>query len=116
MFMMLPGIQPDELMMLQNITKDLTVTQQQQFYSFYQGKRKEQQTLMIFTLVGFFGVAGIQRFVTGDTVMGILFLLTIGFCGIGTIIDLVNIRQMTNDYNQKQAIESLNMVRMVNRY
>lgn len=112
MLMMLPGLQPDEILLIQNITKDMTEAQQQQFFLFYRGKRKEQQTLLIMTLLGFFGVAGIQRLVTGETVLGILYLVTIGFCGVGTIIDLININQITSDFNQKQAIEAANLVKM----
>lgn len=113
--MMLPGLQPDELLMIQSLTKEMTDVQQQQFFALYQGRRKEQQTLLILTLAGFFGIAGIQRFVVGDIALGILYLLTLGFCGIGTIIDLVNIKNMTSDYNQKQAVEAANMVRMMVR-
>jgi TM2 domain-containing membrane protein YozV len=114
MFAMLPGIQPDELYFIQELTKDMNPQQKQQFYSLYQGKRKERQTLVLLTIVGFFGVAGIQRFVIGQTGMGILYLVTIGFCGIGTIIDLININSMTTNFNQKQAAESVAMVRMMN--
>jgi TM2 domain-containing membrane protein YozV len=113
MLMILPGMQPDELMVVQNLTKGMTENQQQQFYTFYQGKRKEKQNLMILTLIGFFGVAGIQRFIVGETAMGILYLLTLGFCGIGTIIDLVNIDKMVSNFNQKQALETANMVKMM---
>src|SRR5690349_6750563 len=113
MLMMLPGIEPDELLLLQNLTKDMNEQQQQQFIAFYQGKRKEQQTMLILTLLGFFGVAGIQRFVIGETGMGIVYLITIGFCGIGTIVDLINIKKMTSEFNQKQAVETANMVRMM---
>ena len=113
--MMMSGLQPEELVMIQNLTKEMTEYQQQQFFMFYNGKRKKQQDLTIMTLIGFFGVAGIQRFVIGETGMGILYLLTIGFCGIGTIIDLINIRDMTMDYNQKQAMEAANMVRIMGR-
>lgn len=115
MFMMLPGIQPDELAFIQGITKEMTDAQQQQFFMFYQGKRKDQQNLTLMTVIGFFGVAGIQRFMTGETVLGILFLLTAGFCGIGTIIDLVNIKSITYQFNQKQAMECANMVRMMTK-
>ncbi|MDZ4204879.1 MAG: TM2 domain-containing protein [Bacteroidales bacterium] len=113
MFMMLPGLQAEELMFIQSITKDMTETQQQHFITLYQNKRKDQQTLMIMTLVGFVGIAGIQRFVVGEPGMGILFLLTVGFCGIGTIIDLVNIKSIALNFNQKQAIEAANMVKMM---
>jgi TM2 domain-containing membrane protein YozV len=115
MLMMLPDLQPDELLFLQSITQDMTEMQQQQFFTLYRGKRKEKQTLLLLTLIGFFGIAGIQRFVVGEVGLGILYLVTIGFCGIGTIIDLVNINQLTFGYNQKQAIESATMVQMMTR-
>lgn len=115
LLMTLPGLQPDELVVIQEITRDMTETQKQQFIMFYKGKRKQQQELLILTLIGFFGVAGIQRFVLGEIGMGILYLLTIGFCGIGTIIDIVNHRSMTAQYNQKEAIESAGMVKMISK-
>jgi len=99
--------------MIQSLMKEMTEKQQQLFVSIYQGRRKDQQTMLIFTLIGFLGVAGIQRFVIGDVVMGILFLLTCGFCGIGTIIDAINIGRMTSDFNQRQAIEAAAMVGMM---
>ena len=113
MLMMLPGIQPDEFLVIQNLTKDFSEAQQRQFLMFYAGKRKDQQTLMILTIIGFFGVAGIQRFMIGQVGMGLLYFFTAGFCGIGTIIDLVNINKMTSDYNQKAAMETAYMVKMM---
>ena len=113
MFSLLQGIQPDELLTIQHLTNDMTPAQQQQFVMFYQGKRKDEQTLLIMTLIGFFGVAGIQRFVVGQTAMGVLYLITLGFCFIGTIVDLVNIKSMAYEYNQRQAVESANMVKML---
>lgn len=115
MLMLLPDLQPDELLLIQNLTKEMTEGQQQQFYAFYKSKRKEKKDLLILTIIGFFGVAGIQRFVIGETGMGILYLITIGFCGIGTIIDLVNLDRMVSKFNQKQAVETANMVRMMSR-
>ena len=113
MLMMLPGLQPDELVIIQNITKDMTELQQQQFIQFYSGKRREEQSIMILTIIGFFGIAGIQRFVVGDIALGILYLFTVGFCGIGTIIDLVNAKRMTADFNYKKAVEAAQMVGMM---
>ena len=115
LYMTLPGIQRDELLVIQAITKDMNETQRQQFFAFYRGRRKEQQILLIMTLIGFFGFAGIQRFVTGDIVMGIIFFITLGFCGIGTIIDLININKITSDYNQKQAVETANLVKTMGK-
>jgi TM2 domain-containing membrane protein YozV len=113
MLMMMPGLQPEELMFLQGVMNELTEQQQRQFLMMYQGKRKDLQTMTILTAIGFFGIAGIQRFITGDIALGVIYFLTCGFCFIGTIIDLVNIKRMTNDFNQKQAIDAATMVKMM---
>jgi TM2 domain-containing membrane protein YozV len=115
MLMMLPDLQPDELMLIQSLTKDMSEEQQRQFYMFLKSKRKEKKDLLILTIIGFFGVAGIQRFVLGEVGMGILYLFTAGLCGIGTIIDLVNLDRMVSKYNQKQAFETATMVKMMTR-
>jgi len=115
MFSMFPGIQPDELLFIQHLTSDMTEAQQQQFVSLYSGRRKEQQTLLIMTLLGFVGFAGIQRFVVGEIGMGILFFFTGGFCCIGTIIDLINIGTITSRYNQKQAGEVAHLVMLMTK-
>lgn len=113
MLMMLPDLQPDELMLIQTLTNEMTENQQQQFYTLFRSKRKEKKDLMVFTIIGFFGVAGIQRFIVGDTGIGVLYVLTMGFCGIGTIIDLINLDNMVSKFNQKQAYETASMVRMM---
>jgi TM2 domain-containing membrane protein YozV len=78
----------------------------------YSGKRRSPQEILIFTLLGFICVSGIQRFITGQIVMGIIFLITLGFCGIGTIVDLVNHRNIATEYNQKMAYESFQITKM----
>jgi TM2 domain-containing membrane protein YozV len=67
--------------------------------------------ILLLTLVGFLGIAGINRFVLGQMGMGVLYFLTLGFCGIGVIIDLINHKKLTSEYNQKQAFEVANMMR-----
>lgn len=114
-FMMLPGLQPDEMLLLQELLKEMNENQKQQFFMLYQGRRKDQQTMLLLTAIGFLGVAGIQRFIVGDIVLGIVYLLTLGFCGIGTIIDMINIKSMTYEFNRKQAFECADMVRFMGR-
>lgn len=112
LLMLLPNIEQEEMMLLNDLTKDLNDEQQKNFFAVYQGRRKDPQTIMIVTILGFLIVAGIQRFMLNQIGMGILYLFTGGLCLIGTIIDLVNYKKMTLDFNRTQAIEALAMSRM----
>jgi hypothetical protein len=51
--------------------------------------------------------------VVGNIAIGVLYMLTGGVCGIGTIIDLVNHRKITSEYNQTQAYEVASTMRML---
>ena len=112
LLMLLPNIEQEEMMLLNDLTKDLNDEQQKNFFAVYQGRRKDPQTIMIVTILGFLIVAGIQRFMLNQIGMGILYLFTGGLCLIGTIIDLVNYKKMTLEFNRTQAMEALAMSRM----
>jgi TM2 domain-containing membrane protein YozV len=111
-YMMLPGISPEEISFLQQATNGLDENQQKYFFNVYAGKRKSPQDVLIFTLIGFLGIAGIHRFILGQIGMGILYFFTGGFCLIGTIVDLVNHKSLALDYNKKMAYESFQLVKM----
>jgi len=111
-YMSLSGMSPEEIGFLQQATATLTENQQKYFFMVYTGKRKSPQDLLIFTLIGFFGVAGIQRFVIGQIGMGLLYLFTGGFCAIGTIVDLINYRSLALEYNKQMAYESYHVSKM----
>ncbi len=113
-FMSLPGISPQEYSYLQSATEGLSEQQLRTFLMIYQGKRKNPTDIMLLTFLGFFGIAGIQRVFTGQIGMGILYFLTCGLCFIGTVVDLINHKQLTNEYNQRMVFESMQMVRMTN--
>jgi TM2 domain-containing membrane protein YozV len=113
-YMMLPGISPEEIGFLQQATAKLDENQQRGFYNVYAGKRKSPQDILLFTLLGFIIVAGVQRFVVGQIGMGILYLFTGGFCLIGTIVDLINHKTLALEYNKKMAYESFQIVTMGN--
>lgn len=53
------------------------------------GNPKSKTTAIILCCCGFFGIAGLHKFYEGKTGSGILYLCTIGWCFIGTIIDLI---------------------------
>src|SRR5690606_14882912 len=101
--MSIQGVTPEELMYLQQATASLSDEQLRNFVFLYSGKRKNAQDILLFTLIGFLGFAGIQRFVLNQVAMGIIYFLTIGFCWIGTIVDLINHKSMTDEYNQRMA-------------
>ncbi|HQV00637.1 MAG: TM2 domain-containing protein [Bacteroidia bacterium] len=109
--MMLPNIEAEEIMFLQNVTKDLTADQDRNFFMIYQSRRKDPQTIMLVTILGFVVVAGIQRFMLNQIGMGLLYFFTGGLCLIGTIIDLINFKKMTFTYNQQMAMEALQICR-----
>lgn len=101
--MLLPEIVGDEQMLISGLLKNMDDETAQQFANVYRVRRKDPQTILLLTLVGFLGIAGIQRFFVDQIGMGILYVLTAGICFIGTIIDLINYKRIAFDYNQQQA-------------
>jgi TM2 domain-containing membrane protein YozV len=111
-YMGLPGISPEELNFLQQATADLNENQRKYFYMVYSGKRKNPQDILLFTLLGFIGAAGVQRFIVGQIGMGLLFFFTGGLCLIGTIVDLINHKSLALEYDRKMAYESYQIAKM----
>ena len=66
---------------------------------------KDTTTMLIISI--FLGEWGVDRFLLGHIGMGILKLLTWGGCGILWLIDLINYKKLTQDYNYKTFIEAL---------
>ncbi|HLS32421.1 MAG TPA: NINE protein [Brevibacterium sp.] len=64
---------------------------------------KDEGLALVLTIVGFFFVAGLQYFYLGKIFTGILFLLTLGFLYVGTIISLFTIRGETRRVNARRA-------------
>lgn len=58
---------------------------------------KDPTTMLILSL--FLGSLGVDRFMLGDTGMGVLKLLTGGCCGILTIIDWFGVQNKTKELN-----------------
>jgi hypothetical protein len=101
---------PEELLTVNNIVKNLSEEQIQQFVMIYRSKRKDPQTILITCLLGFVGFAGIHRFIVNEIGMGILYFLTGGLCLIGTIVDLVNHKNIAHDFNEKMIRETMMMM------
>ena len=58
---------------------------------------KDPTTILLVSL--FLGVLGIDRFMLGETGMGILKLLTGGLCGILTIVDWFSLHKKAKELN-----------------
>lgn len=106
----LPELEGMELGYIQGILKNMNDEQASLFAQVYRARRKDSQMVLILALLGFFGFAGLHRFILGQIGLGILYLLTIGLCWIGTIVDLVNYKSLAYEYNVKIAHETLSMM------
>ncbi len=111
---LMPTLEGDEMVFIQGLLKDMPDNQAQQFATVYNSRRKDPQTILLTTLLGFIVLAGVQRFIVGQIGMGLLYLFTAGFCFIGTIIDLVNHKKLAFDYNTQVAQQVVVMVKASN--
>jgi TM2 domain-containing membrane protein YozV len=111
---LMPTLEGDEMTYIQGLIKEMSDNQAQQFANIYNSRRKDPQTILLTTLLGFLGFAGVQRFLLEQIGMGLLFLFTVGFCFIGTIIDLVNHKKLAFEYNTRVAQQVAVMVRASN--
>ena len=107
---MVPQLETEELIFLNNLTRDLSDEELRQFASIYATRRKPADTILICTILGFVVIAGVQRFVMGQIGMGLLYLFTGGLCLVGTIVDLVNYKRLTLEYNHQQAMAAMVMI------
>ena len=106
----LPELQGEEMIYVQNILKDMDEVKARNFANVYRSRRREPMLILVTALLGFVGFAGIHRFLLNQIGMGILYLFTAGLCFIGTIVDLVNYQKLAFEYNQKVANEVLVMI------
>ncbi len=103
---------PEELIQINALTVNFTEAEIRQFVMMYRNKRKDPQTILLCCLLGFVCFAGIHRFILNQVGMGILYLFTGGLCLIGTIVDAVNHKQLTLEYNQKMIGETMAMMQL----
>ena len=66
---------------------------------------KDPTTMLLVSI--FLGELGVDRFMLGETGMGILKLLTAGLCGILWLIDLSGITKKVKEYNYNELMKIL---------
>lgn len=60
---------------------------------------KSATTAYILWLIGGFGLLGLHRFYLGSWKTGLLYFFTLGFFGIGALLDLFTIPGQVTKYN-----------------
>lgn len=96
-----------EAVQLPTIRQKLLELSDDKFMAVQATEYKNPTTLLIVSLlVGGFGV---DRFMLGETGMGVLKLLTCGVCGILTIIDWFTIRKKAREKNYQKFLLSVQM-------
>jgi hypothetical protein len=108
------GMTMEEYSFIHHASAGLSQNQMQTFMLVYDSRRKNPTDILLATLLGFLGLAGIQRFMTGQYLLGFMYLVTGGFFGIGTIVDLITYKSITNDYNRHLAYECYHIARAAN--
>ncbi|MBK6812808.1 MAG: TM2 domain-containing protein [Sandaracinaceae bacterium] len=95
---------------LASLQQGMNDHQKMLFLTQYNAGKKDRGTAL---LLGFlFGVLGADRFYVGDTALGVLKLLTFGFCGVMALDRLgVLIMGRTDQINRQKAQEIVMMMR-----
>jgi len=107
-----PGVTFEEMTFLQQAVTGLTENQMRTFQMMYSGKRKKESDVQLYCILGILLCPGLQRFILGQIGMGILYLFTWGLCIIGSIVDIVNYKKLTFEYNKEKAFECYQMAKM----
>ena len=102
---LLPEVSGEEFTGVDALAREMSDDQASVFAASYRAQRKDPNTILLLTILGFVVVAGVQRFYLGQILMGLLYLFTAGLCLIGTIIDVINHKKLATEYNLKVAKE-----------
>lgn len=94
---------PEEKIML--LKEKLLQADEQTFSMISVLELKDPTTLLLISI--FVGSLGIDRFMLGDTGMGILKLLTCGCCGVLTIIDWFTVSKKAKEMNFNNVMARL---------
>ena len=111
LYQLLPELQGDEMIFVSGLLKNVDEETARRFATVYRSQRKEPQTVLLMSLIGFVGIAGVHRFYLEQIGFGLLYLFTAGICFIGTIIDIINHKDLAFEYNQKKAQEVFYMIK-----
>lgn len=102
------NFEPAQLLM---IKRELENFDDDKFLSLQGIEFKKPMTVLLLSI--FLGCYGVDRFILGDTGLGVAKLLTCGGCGIWTIIDWFSVQKRTKENNFKKYVEWKNIQSMM---
>ncbi len=71
---------------------------------------KNKGVAYLLWLLGIFGVLGLHRFYLGKIGTGLLWFLSLGLMGLGSLIDLFTLGGQVERYNTKQELKEMREV------
>lgn len=107
----IPEAETDEAMYLAKVLEGVSDETAERFSKAYRTRRKDPQMILILCLLSFVGLSGIHRIMLKQVGMGLLYFFTAGLCLIGTIVDLINYKDMTFRYNSVVAQKVLKQLK-----
>lgn len=100
----------EEMITVKQKLQGLSDSQQEQFLGVYLARRRDTLLILLCTLMGFVGFAGIQRFITNRIGLGLLYFFTGGLLLIGSIVDLIKYKKIALNYNLKVLEETSSLI------
>ncbi|MFL0161295.1 TM2 domain-containing protein [Aquirufa salirivi] len=100
----------EEMIAVKQKLNGLSDSQQEQFLGIYLARRRDTLLILLCTLMGFVGFAGIHRFVTNRIGLGLLYFFTGGLLLIGTIVDLIKYKKIALKYNMNVLEETSSLI------
>jgi TM2 domain-containing membrane protein YozV len=105
-------LEEPERSLVEDLTARMSREDIQQFAAAYRQVRKDPQVIRIMAAVGIVAIPGLQRFWVGQIGMGFLYLLTGGLLWVGTIMDIINYREIAFRYNREAARRIVHNLRL----
>lgn len=106
LYAQLPNAEREEIAYIEGLTEEMDDRAFERFITIYRARRQDPNMTLILACIGFLGISGLHRFILGHIGLGILYLLTAGLCFIGTIVDIVNYKNLTFEFNRQKADEA----------
>ncbi len=99
----LPELDEPERSYIEHLTFGMSHDTIQQFAAGYRHVRKDPQTIRLMAVIGIVAIPGLHRFWLGHVGIGFFYFFTWGLFLIGTILDIVNYKDLAFTYNRKAA-------------